>query len=490
LFVGDECVFTLCNQSALTIFPNVSEPLVGFRCTGFFCADSQFATDSWIFQVFIDGELANPDVNCSTQLQLFDDDVINQTCGCSGGSISALDANFGCDFDDAGCTLDEALSNLAVSYTFPVEDDGNDDGNDDDNDGDDNGDGNGNVVIVLLVVAALLAGGTYAFFLLKKRRESKRMLSLRIKPVTATSSGSSTPDQIVYNSSNPVFSNQVLSKVMVRPPATPVARHYPSSHESVTTVGTDFTRFFSLRFDSINSNDVDIDFFRSSIKDEDIRNVRALKRLSSAASQRYNGKVESINRQKNLDRLTTRLQSTKLQQFHGVSTTPSVVPMAYDKSRTIVAMVISSLEIDEEKLANKDKFADSAKYKEPEIPLDVFLDRLVRYLDKWFYDLPGLKAVGTRSLLFSMLYFERIRNTNAEFRVTKFNIHRLFAISMLVAAKFSEDEVITNSYWASVIGIQTSELNEMEQIFCNMAGYDFWVSQEEVTRIYDAFKPK
>lgn len=122
--------------------------------------------------------------------------------------------------------------------------------------------------------------------------------------------------------------------------------------------------------------------------------------------------------------------------------------------------------------------------KEPKININDYLFRLVRYLDKWFYDKPGMKSVGFRSLLMSLVYLDRFSTKIPGFGMSTLNVHRLFAVSMLLGAKFSEDYIIANNYWAEVAGISVDELNELESKFCTYMGFSLFVSDEEVYQQY------
>lgn len=75
------------------------------------------------------------------------------------------------------------------------------------------------------------------------------------------------------------------------------------------------------------------------------------------------------------------------------------------------------------------------------------------------------------------------------FSLTIFNIHKVFAVSMLLAAKYSEDEIITNTYWARVAMISLEELNRIESAFCSALGFNLYVSPEEFKVFSMAYLP-
>lgn len=49
---------------------------------------------------------------------------------------------------------------------------------------------------------------------------------------------------------------------------------------------------------------------------------------------------------------------------------------------------------------------------------------------------------------------------------------------MVVAAKFHDDAVCKNEYYAKVGGISVEELNEMEAHFLQLLDYHLWVEED------------
>lgn len=86
------------------------------------------------------------------------------------------------------------------------------------------------------------------------------------------------------------------------------------------------------------------------------------------------------------------------------------------------------------------------------------------------------------------VYLDRIEErVGKDWALTSYNVHRLFAVCMLLAAKFSEDYIIANSYWAEVAGIEMQELNTIEENFCNLCGFDLYISDATLTKLYADF---
>ena len=128
------------------------------------------------------------------------------------------------------------------------------------------------------------------------------------------------------------------------------------------------------------------------------------------------------------------------------------------------------------------------KYEEvPEIALERYLYRLVTGLNRWFYDDPNVEIAGIRSLLICLIYLVKIKQLEQHFVLTVYIVHRLFGVMMLVAAKFSEDEPISNAYWAEIAGMEMEELNELEEAFCFSSGFNFFVTPSELAKMYQEY---
>lgn len=124
---------------------------------------------------------------------------------------------------------------------------------------------------------------------------------------------------------------------------------------------------------------------------------------------------------------------------------------------------------------------------EPNISLENYLFRLVVGLNRWFTETTNVELVGIRSLLISLIYLAKIRTKEIHFTLTVYNVHRLFSTMMLVAAKFTEDELISNEFWGQVSGIKMKEVNQLEEAFCFSSGFDFYIRNRELGEAYRLF---
>ena len=157
----------------------------------------------------------------------------------------------------------------------------------------------------------------------------------------------------------------------------------------------------------------------------------------------------------------------------------------YDKALEVIAKVCERIEVKVDDRYSADPFRQSEA---PEVALNSYLYRLVKGLDAWFYDDPGLVlGVGVRSLLISLIYLKKIKTRVDDFRLTRFNQHRVFAVTMLIAAKFTEDCIIVNEYWAKIAGLKLEDLNKLETQFCSSCGFELYVKDEQVQEIYEEY---
>lgn len=58
-----------------------------------------------------------------------------------------------------------------------------------------------------------------------------------------------------------------------------------------------------------------------------------------------------------------------------------------------------------------------------------------------------------------------INDDECPITITRFNVHRLLVVSILVACKFYEDRYYDNQWWANVAGFSLEELNKLERKF-------------------------
>jgi len=105
------------------------------------------------------------------------------------------------------------------------------------------------------------------------------------------------------------------------------------------------------------------------------------------------------------------------------------------------------------------------------ISLDKFVDRLMRFFNKWAEETDGPSSIGVCCAIIAVFYLKR-----ANMRLSSQTIHRCYLGSFLVAIKMMYDFYMSNNYWANVGGVKPHEVNTIEAAFCDALSWNFSVS--------------
>ncbi|KAI9317932.1 cyclin-domain-containing protein, partial [Dichotomocladium elegans] len=86
-----------------------------------------------------------------------------------------------------------------------------------------------------------------------------------------------------------------------------------------------------------------------------------------------------------------------------------------------------------------------------------------------------------------LVYFDRMSKiafcrTSRPFTIDSYNIHRLIITGVMVASKFFSDVFYTNTRYAKVGGLPTSELNNLELEFLALNDFNISVPTSELQR--------
>ncbi len=151
------------------------------------------------------------------------------------------------------------------------------------------------------------------------------------------------------------------------------------------------------------------------------------------------------------------------------------------------------------------KFSGSNSYKMPSVPLETYLERVVRQINKWITgneeieenavklkvsesqmkiisnrDDVGKISPGICSLITGICIYERlVRKNRKTFTLLMNNRHRVIATCMIVALKLNEDEPIDNRIAGKMIGVCINEMNQLERNLCQMINYELFVHESE-----------
>ncbi|KAA8496758.1 Cyclin-U4-1 [Porphyridium purpureum] len=113
----------------------------------------------------------------------------------------------------------------------------------------------------------------------------------------------------------------------------------------------------------------------------------------------------------------------------------------------------------------------SSEFHGLEVPKVLLLDYLHR-IEKY--------AFCSRScFVVALVYLDWIAMVDCTYRLTAFNVHRLFLTALVLAVKFCEDVFYDNAHFAKVGGITVQELNRMELEFLKALEFRMHVSEDQ-----------
>jgi hypothetical protein len=107
----------------------------------------------------------------------------------------------------------------------------------------------------------------------------------------------------------------------------------------------------------------------------------------------------------------------------------------------------------------------------PELSISEYVDRIARY-----------SCVSLEALCYSLIYMI-LYCKNTHTLITRYNVHRLLLVGCVIASKYLDDRTLKNKFMATVGGIPTLELNELEIIFLKDIEFDLYVSSFQYSYI-------
>jgi len=130
-----------------------------------------------------------------------------------------------------------------------------------------------------------------------------------------------------------------------------------------------------------------------------------------------------------------------------------------DKYLLVIATTLTQLTSRGDKQKSSHKCFRSSSGRLPPIGLEAYIARLLQYA-----------PCDRECFLAALLYMDRLAE-KCGFVFTSMNIHRSYLVSLMVAAKFFEDQPCDNGYFATVGGVSIQEINAMEITFLTMLEY-------------------
>ena len=110
--------------------------------------------------------------------------------------------------------------------------------------------------------------------------------------------------------------------------------------------------------------------------------------------------------------------------------------------------------------------------KTPKISLKNYLLRILKHSE-----------IEINTLIGSVIYLDYICNKN--YIISKYNIHKLLFISILISAKYNEDVIYDNKTFSEISGMALNEVNQMENIFFKAMDYNLFISEEHFNTYKD-----
>mmetsp|Transcript_129315 Transcript_129315/g.314169 ORF Transcript_129315/g.314169 Transcript_129315/m.314169 type:complete len:259 (+) Transcript_129315:357-1133(+) len=106
----------------------------------------------------------------------------------------------------------------------------------------------------------------------------------------------------------------------------------------------------------------------------------------------------------------------------------------------------------------------------PSIGIRDYLERILRYA-----------SCSNQCFVLSLVYIDRLIQRN-NFVLSSLNVHRIIITSVMLAAKFFDDQYFNNAYYAKVGGVPTVELNALELEFLFSINFALHVPPDVFTR--------
>ena len=107
----------------------------------------------------------------------------------------------------------------------------------------------------------------------------------------------------------------------------------------------------------------------------------------------------------------------------------------------------------------------------PSISIFDFLMRIIKYTN-----------LEKSTLIIGLIYLDRFTEN---YKLNKWNLHRLLFTSLVIAIKYNEDDSFENNYYSKVCGISHQELYTLEVAFVDEVDFDLFVTNEVFEKYED-----
>lgn len=100
--------------------------------------------------------------------------------------------------------------------------------------------------------------------------------------------------------------------------------------------------------------------------------------------------------------------------------------------------------------------------------LDFYMARLVQYAN-----------CSTAAFVSMLIYIDRLQSNCPELLLSEMNCHRIIMGALVLAIKYLDDEVFSNSHYARVGGVTPQEMNQLEITLLELLNWNLHVSPED-----------
>jgi len=111
----------------------------------------------------------------------------------------------------------------------------------------------------------------------------------------------------------------------------------------------------------------------------------------------------------------------------------------------------------------------------PQITIEFYLKRIARYSN-----------CSEECFVLALIYIDRLIVKNENFLVNSLNVHRLLITSIMLGAKFFDDQYFNNEYFGKIAGVSLKEINLLEIEFLFMINFNLFVE----TDMYETYNMK
>jgi len=111
----------------------------------------------------------------------------------------------------------------------------------------------------------------------------------------------------------------------------------------------------------------------------------------------------------------------------------------------------------------------------PQITIKSYLHRIAKFSN-----------CSEECFVLALIYIDRLIRKNGNFLVNSLNVHRLMITSIMLGAKFFDDQYFNNAYFGKVGGVSCKEINLLEIEFVFMINFNLYVE----TDIYETYNKR